>query len=127
MSSIKQRIEEIKKEIQQLESDLRLKRYALQELQSVSSRKSKKSSKKGRAPRKGSLVEYLVKVLQDSEKPMQLVNIVEKIKSSGYSSNASVGLNNLIPSAMSKRTDLFFRNGHGVYGLVGKHEQTTKG
>jgi len=123
MSSIKQRIEEIKGEIRQLEFDLKLKRSVLQELISVSGRKSKNNSKKGRTPRKGSLVEYLVNVLSDSEKPMSVVNIVETLKLRGYSTNAKVGLNNLIPSAMSKRSDLFFRARHGIYGLVGKHDQ----
>lgn len=126
MSSIKQRIEEIKQEIQSLEFQLTLKKGVLRELEAVSGRKGRKSSQP-RPPRKGSLVAYLVKVLSNYENPLPVAKIVEGLKEEGYSTDAKVGLNNLVPSACSKRPDLFFRARHGVYGLKGKHQQVNQG
>jgi hypothetical protein len=124
MSSIKQRIQELKQEIEKVKFELALKENALKELEAVSGRKkSRTTNRKNKPPRKGSLAEHLVEVLKDSDTPISVAKIVEKLEERGYSSNAKVGLNNLVPSALSRRPDLFFRPRHGVYGLKSKHEQ----
>jgi hypothetical protein len=123
-SIIKERITEIKQEIQRLEAEVNLKKNVLKELELVSSRKGQRASKcKSKPPRKGSLAEYLVKVLNGSLIPMPVAEIVEALKAQGYQSDATVGLNNLVPSALTRRPDLFFKVKHGVYGLIGKHKQ----
>ncbi|MDD5326602.1 MAG: hypothetical protein PHY02_02165 [Phycisphaerae bacterium] len=127
-SIIKERIAEIKSEIQKLEAEVNLKKNVLKELESLNSTKKQKSSKrKNKQPRKGSLVEYLVTVLSESPVPMPNPQIVESLLKHGYKTNAKVSVNNLVPSSLSKRPDLFFRARHGVYGLIGKHQQTNQG
>ena len=123
MSSVKERIQEIKQEIQTLEFQLALKKNALQELEAISGRKSRKSSRQSRPPRQGSLGAHIVKILNNSQSPMSVAEIVEALKQQGISSGAKVGLNNLVPSAITRRKDLFFRVRHGVYGLKDKHQQ----
>ncbi len=122
MSSIKQRIQEIKQEIQGLEFQLALKKAALNELESLISKKNHKTSQRIKAPREGSLGAQIKKIFNDSPVPMTVAEIVDALEQRKYSSNAKVPLNNLVPSALSRRPDLFYRVKHGVYGLRGKHD-----
>jgi hypothetical protein len=52
-----------------------------------------------------------------------VAQIVSELEKTDYKKTAKVPLSNLVPSALSKRSNLFFRAKHGVYGLKGKHPE----
>ncbi|MBW8041552.1 MAG: hypothetical protein FVQ85_16365 [Planctomycetes bacterium] len=122
--SIKDEIEQIKVKIEELEGDLRLEKAVLARLESISTRKRKpvRSSPSG-PPRKGSLAAYLQKALQDSNCALSVSELVERVKQAGFVSTAKVGLNNLIPSSLVRRPDIFVRVSHGVYDLKTRAKQ----
>ncbi|MFA5422519.1 MAG: hypothetical protein WC374_01510 [Phycisphaerae bacterium] len=121
MSSIKQRIEELKKEIKELEFQLALKRNAVAELEQVIAKRSPKQQHKPKGLRAGSLAARLKKILDESDSPLSVSQLIEKLKQNDYESKTD--LKTVVPSALSRRLDTFVRVKYGVYGLVGKHEK----
>jgi hypothetical protein len=120
MSSIKERITELKGEIRELEFQLALKKNAFQELEALSSKKGSKGRRKSKALRKGSLPAYLQKILMASDKALTVSELVEKLKETDYKSKTD--LKTVIPSALTRKPEFFVRVRYGVYGLVGKHD-----
>jgi len=121
MSSIKERITELKTEIEGLEFQLALKKNALQELQSLTGKRGQKTPRqKLKPPRATSLAAYLQKVLTEGDGPLPVSVLVEKLKERGYHSKADI--KTVVPSALSRRPDIFFRVKYGVYDLKSRHK-----
>ena len=121
MHSIKDRIGQLKTEIEELQFQLALKKNALQELQSLTGKRSQKASRqKLKPPRATSLAAYLQKVLTESNGPLAVSELVEKLKESGYHSKADI--KTVVPCALSRRPDIFFRVKYGVYDLKSRHK-----
>ena len=121
--SIKDEIEQVQKKIAELKEDLRIEDAVLKRLESISTKKRKSSRNNPTGPpRKGSLAAHIKAVLGDSERPLSVAEIIEGLKRRGFSSGAEVSLNNLIPSAITRRSDIFYRVRRGVYDLKSRQE-----
>ena len=118
-------IQKAEKKIANLELQLSIQTGVLAHLKALSVEKSRKSSrsKKGGPPREGSLAAQIQDILKGSDGPLSVAEIVQSLKDQGFSSDAKVSLNNLVPSSITRRKDIFYRVRYGVYDLVSRKKE----
>ena len=123
--SIKEQISEVQAKVDELKYKLAIEEAVLDRLKFISSpKKSRKpSGRRTGPPRKGSLAARLENVLQEAGCALSVNQLVARLKQTGFASTAKVGLNNLIPSAMVRRPDIFVRVKHGVYDLKSRQKE----
>ena len=119
---INEEIEKVRKKIDELKLQLTIEQAVLERLQGLTIRKRRASRKGTNAPRKGSLAAHLRKILKEAENPLSVSELVEKLEETGFESEAKTPLNNLIPSALRRRSDIFVRVRHGVYDLKNRQK-----
>jgi len=123
--SIKDEIAQVEKKIKELEYQLSVQRDVLHHLKACDTKRRRSSRKTASvAPRVGSLAANIKKVLENSEGPLTVAEIIERVKKQGYSSMAITGIGSLVPSAMSRRPDIFVRVRRGVYDLKSRQVET---
>lgn len=121
--NIRNQIEEVEQKIEKLKFQLNVEQAVLTRLKSLGGKKRKGSRRKSSAPRTGSLAAYLQLVLQEAGCALSVQQLVERVKEKGFTSTANVSLNNLVPSAMARRPDIFIRVSHGVYDLKSRAKE----
>jgi len=124
---INKQIEDVKQKIEKLKFRLSVEEAVLARLKALGGKKQRASRKSTGPPRKGSLAACLQNVLKEANCALSVNQLVERVKRAGFVTTANVGLNNLIPSAMVRRPDIFVRVRHGVYDLKTRHEQIKQG
>jgi len=123
--NIKEQISEVQRKVDDLRYKLAVEEAVLARLKSLSPKKGRKpSGRRSGPPRKGSLAAYLQNVLQEANCALSVNQLVGRVKQAGFVSTANVGLNNLIPSAMVRRPDIFVRVRHGVYDLKSRQKES---
>lgn len=122
--SMKDEIEQVKKKIENLKDELRIEEAVLLRLESISAKKrrSPRSNPTG-PPRKGSLAAHAKDILSKSDGPMSVPDLVSELQQRGIKVEGKTGLETLIPSAISRRPDLFIRLKRGVYDLKSRHRE----
>jgi hypothetical protein len=123
---INEEIEKVQKKIDDLKLQLAIEQAVLERLQGLTVRKRRSPRKRSVAPRKDSLAAHLEKILRVAERSLSVSELAEMLKKNGFKSSANTPLNNLIPSAMSRRSDIFIRLRHGVYDLKERHKETSQ-
>lgn len=118
MNKVNAEIESVRKKIEDLKFQLRVEEAVLGRLQGVNIRKHRTPQIGNSPPRKDSMAAYLEKILKDANSPLQVSELVERLKQSGFKTEAKVGLQNLVPSSLNRRADVFIRIKRGVYGLT---------
>lgn len=121
--SIETEIELVERKINKLKFELSVEEAVLNRLKNVTTKKRRRKRTKAGPPRKNSLAAYIEKVLNESEGPLSVNEIIEGVKQQGFSSDAKVSINNLIPSAITRRPDIFYRVKRGVYNLKSRQQQ----
>ena len=122
--SVKEQIEKVNKEIEELKFQLAVKEAVLVCLQdSIVKKGRKRGGKNGAPPKKGSLAARLKEVLSDSEGPKTVGELVTALRDKGVESESKTGLDILIPSAIARRKDIFVTIRRGVYDLKTRAKQ----
>ena len=122
--NLKEQIDQVQKKVDELRYKLAVEEGVLIRLKSLSPKKERKlARRKAGPPRKGSLAAHIQKLLRDSGGPLSVVEIAKGLEGQGFSTGAKTRLNNLIPSAIPRRPDIFERVRHGVYDLKKRHEK----
>ena len=116
-------IENVEKKIEKLKFELSVEEAVLNRLKSIGGKKKRKSRKSNGPPRKGSLAAYLQSVLEEANRALTVNQLTERVQQKGYVNKAKVKLNNLVPSAMIRRDDIFIRVSHGLYDLKNRKDK----
>jgi len=123
--SIKEQIEKVKKEVDDLKFKLTVKENVLVCLQDAVTKKSRKQQNKtGAPPKKGSLAAHIKEVLGIAEGPKTVSELVTALKNKGVVSESRTSLDILIPSAIARRKDIFATVRRGVYDLKSRVKES---
>ena len=120
---INDEIEKVQKKINELNLQLTIEKAVLERLQGLT-KKRRGSRKSSDTPRKDSLAAHLKTILEKSGGPLTVSDLVERLERNGFVSSATVGLNNLVPSALNRRNDIFIRVKRGVYDLKSRQKKS---
>jgi len=120
---ITEQLKKSEQKIKELKHQLEIETTVYERLQQLTPTRKKRQRKKSLPPRKNSLAAHLQKILKESNEPLTVSELVEKLNQNGFESTAQVSLNTLVPSALSRRPDVFIRVKRGLYGLKGRDEQ----
>jgi len=120
----KAQIDEIKQKIAELKFKLAVEEAVLQRLDPDSARGSQKSlTKENKQPRRGSLAAQTKQILTESQKALSITELEDALIKRGFAKEEDRDkLNTLIPSALSRRKDIFERVGRSVYDLVSRRK-----
>ena len=114
---IKDEIAKIVLGIQNLEAKLTIEKAVLARLRAIEGTRPRKV-KSGRPPKEHSLAAHIREVLIVSNGPMDVYQLVLALEKRGVTTDGKSALSVLVPSAISRRPDIFEIVRRGVYGLV---------
>ena len=121
--NIADEIEQVEKKIDELNIQLRIEKAVLSRLKAIGGKKQA-SAKGHKALKKDSLAARIRTVLINSGKQMSVAEIIEKLQEQDVGTDSPTGLGPLVPSAISRRPDIFRRVRRGVYDLKSRVRET---